>query len=141
MANIYKKTFLCFYICCAAFTFKGNSQTPKQTNTKAPSGWQSLINLSDDNKHFLAGHTISSGTGYTMYFLTNKPALSALCGALTGIAAGIVKEKIHDQYLGKGTPSAADGLTTGFGSTNAAFSISITINIERKNNKLHFLFR
>lgn len=140
MANIYKKTFLCFYICYAAFNFKANSQTPNQ-NTQAPSGWQSLINLSDDNKHFLAGHLISSGAGYSMYFLTNKPALSAFCGALTGIAAGVIKEKIHDKYLGKGTPSTADGLTTGFASTNAAFSISITINIERKNNKLHFLFR
>lgn len=99
------------------------------------------INLTADDKHYLAGNFISSATGYSMYYLTNKPFLSCLAGFVTGATAGIVKEVVHDKMLKRGNYSVYDMTTTAWGSLAGAIVLRAEINIEQLHKKTHILFR
>lgn len=116
--------------------FKLNTQAQTTINL-----FNKPVTFSDDNLHYLAGYGISAGASYTMYFLTDKPGLSLAAGFLTATAAGIIKETIHDKYLKLGNPDILDATSTAWGGLVANITIIVTIDIERKNNKHHFLYK
>lgn len=93
------------------------------------------INLTDKDKHFLAGNCITAATGYSMYWLTDRPVLGAFCGFLTGCAAGYAKE-LYDKKF-----NPHDLADTVWGSANGFVNLTVEINIERKKGKIPYLYR
>lgn len=97
--------------------------------------------FTDDNMHYLAGHGIAAGVGYSMHFFTNRPVLSCLAGFLTGTAIGVGKEYIYDKELNKGTFSVGDMATTAWGSLTGSLMLRVVIDVENRHNKKSFLFK
>lgn len=120
------------FICLLAITFASNSQTSSR-----------IINekFNDKELHNLAGTGISAGVGYTMNFLTNRPVLSCLAGFLTGTAVGVGKEVIYDRAMSKGTFSYLDMADTAWGSLVGSFVIRIKLDIDKRKNRIPFLFK
>jgi hypothetical protein len=84
--------------------------------------WQ---RVPDDAKHYYAGFGISWLTGETVKHFTGNKILAGFSGVAAAILAGTVKEKIHDQYLGRGVSSFNDGFLTGFGGTTGAMCLGV----------------
>ena len=56
--------------------------------------------MDDKTMHMIAGNVISTGVGYTMYEITDKPALSVGIGFFSGVLAGVLKEA-YDKQQGR----------------------------------------
>lgn len=127
--KIMKTTLLSLLI---AISFALNAQDASRSTLKK---------INDNDLHFLAGNAISAGVGYSMHFLTDRPVLSCLAGFVTGTAVGIGKEFIYDRAMHRGTFSTGDMATTAWGALVGSLSLRIVIDIEKRHDKKHFLFR
>lgn len=93
---------------------------------------QSTFNFTDTDKHYAAGSIICAATAIPTYIITRRAWLSVLTGILFATGAGILKEKVYDDYFNKGTPSRIDAIETAWGGACAGMKIRIGFNEAEK---------
>ena len=93
-----------------------------------------MSQMDDKLKHKIAGNVISTGVGFTMYKLTDKPTLSVFTGILSGVLAGALKET-YDKSQGRKFDNE-DLAATCWGSLIGGLITIPMIDINRKNRKL-----
>ena len=89
--------------------------------------------MDDKTMHMIAGNVISTGVGYTMYEITDKPALSVGIGFFSGVLAGVLKEA-YDKQQGR-VFNNQDLAATIWGSLIGSLITIPIIDINRKNRR------
>ena len=88
--------------------------------------------MSDDNKHVIAGAVISAGTAMILNKITHKPICNLIDGFIVGMASGYAKEYIWDRKLGNGVFNRNDYRLTTRGAFAGVIMVGLIIKIKRK---------
>ncbi len=77
---------------------------------------QTVFKITDVDAHYHSGVALSGWGASSFYYLTNRPLLSSIVGAVFGTTCGILKEKVWDGAWHNGVDNPTDMIWTGSGS-------------------------
>lgn len=89
------------------------------------------IKVTDIDLHYHSGVLISGFATSSFYYFIDRPLIATFVGALVGTAAGVVKEKVWDGAMHKGTDSMNDMVYTSAGSLVVMVHFNIYVNSAR----------